>query len=293
MNGLFTEESIRCPEYEEKYDVLKFNEDLRKRRENHPYTIASKFNKGTVEQLKSDGLALIKGAFSPKKIKKLKQKFEDLSENEKIIKKTKIHRTLKGQHALLNFPEIMEYVCSDVVFDVVSGFYECVPIFSWCKVHKTMFSEKEEFFGTQYFHFDSNSLCVLKAFLYLDDVTDISQGPFIYARGSHLDRFEGWREQENRPGKWRYYDQKIQDYYSDRIQPVYANAGDIIFANTTGFHKAGKISLQNVSRHMLTLHFLIHSEFRRDETMNMPIRKGMISYLPDIYKPLFDAVREV
>ena len=86
MNGLFTEESIRCPEYEEKYDVLKFNEDLRERRKSHPYTIASKFNKGTVEQLKSDGLALIKGAFNPKKIKKLKQKFEDLSENEKIIK---------------------------------------------------------------------------------------------------------------------------------------------------------------------------------------------------------------
>lgn len=293
MNGLFTEESIRCPEYEEKYDVSKFNENLKKRRRKHPYKVKSKSNKHIVEQLKSDGLALVKGAFSPEKIKKLKDKFEDLSENKKIIKKTNIHRTLKGSNALLNFPEIMEYACSDIVFDVVSGFYECVPLFSWCKIHKTMPSTNKGVFGTQYFHFDSNSLCVLKAFLYLEDVVDISQGPFIYVKGSHLDRFEDWANQENRPDKWRYYDQKIQDYYSDRIEPVYANAGDVIFANTTGFHKAGKISSQNVSRYMLTLHFLIHPEFYRDESQNMPIRKGMVNYLPEVYRPLFDAVREV
>ena len=249
-------------------------------------------NKETTQQLKTDGLSIIKNSFDPKKIKKLKEKFENLSENKKIISKTNIHNTLKEDMSLVNFPEIMEYVCSDTVYDVVSGFYGCVPLFSSCKIHKTTPSKKKDTFGTQFFHFDSNSLCVLKAFLYLEDVSSLHQGPFIYVKGSHLHRFENWTKQENRPERWRYYDEQIQNYYSDKIIPVFANAGDIIFANTTGFHKAGRISKKN-SRYMLTLNFLIHPEFRRAKDRYMPIRSGLINYVPEAYRPLFEATREI
>lgn len=296
MNNLFTEESVSCPEYRERYKISQFNLDLEVRRRNFPYTKV--LNYETVQQLKTDGLSLVRNVFDSKKVRKLKQKFDQIlnlektSQHKGIIKRTEIHRTLSGDLALLNFPEIIEYVCSDVVYDVASGFYGCTPLFSWCKIHKTLPSGSRKPFGTQFFHFDSNSLCNLKAFLYLEDVSDSHQGPFTYVKGSHLNRFENWNKLEKRPSMWRFYDEQIQEHYSDKITPVFANAGDVIFANTSGFHKAGQVAAGN-SRHMLTLHFLIHPEFRRSRNHFMPIRRGIVDNLLESHKPLFQATREI
>jgi hypothetical protein len=109
---------------------------------------------------------------------------------------------------------------------------------------------------TNHFHCDGNSPRFLKFFLYLNDV-DEQGGPFCYVAGSHQRKPFDWR------GKYHWSPNEIEAYYgSEAVRLLTARVGDLIMADTTGFHRGVKVL--SASRYMLTIDYVIHREYWRD-----------------------------
>ena len=106
---------------------------------------------------------------------------------------------------------------------------------------------------TTFFHRDDNSKNFIKMFFYLNDV-DIDGGPFTYVEGSHINR----REKDWTPGS-RWTDEKIASLYGlEKIVHLTGKKGDLIVANTTGFHKG--LKCRTKERNMLTINFTTEAE---------------------------------
>jgi len=104
---------------------------------------------------------------------------------------------------------------------------------------------------TNYFHSDPNSPRFVKAFFYLNDV-DAAGGPFCFVRGSTTRKFRGWRS------KYRWTEEEIIAAYGrESLVSITASVGDLILADTTGFHRGTKVTSRD--RSMLTLDYLVHS----------------------------------
>ena len=106
--------------------------------------------------------------------------------------------------------------------------------------------------STCLFHRDHNSSNFIKLFFYLNDV-EIDGGPFVFVKNSHYDKREG----SYNPGS-RISDNRIKDLYGDDIVYLTASVGDLIIANTTGFHKG--LKCENKDRHMLTINYTTEEE---------------------------------
>lgn len=108
-------------------------------------------------------------------------------------------------------------------------------------------------FDTLLFHVDPNSPKFLKFFFYLHDVGP-GGGAFCYVRGSHRRRFLGWTR------KYRWTRQELLNHYTDQnFVEVYAKKGDLIVADTNGFHAGTKATAAD--RSMLTIDYLLHRDF--------------------------------
>lgn len=115
------------------------------------------------------------------------------------------------------------------------------------------FSNSIPEFDTQYFHIDPNSAKFLKCFFYLNDV-DEKGGPFCYIKRSHKKKFFGYTK------KYRWtLEEMLKKYKSEDILNITANVGDLIIADTNGFHRGNPITSND--RYMLTLDYVIHPEF--------------------------------
>ena len=109
---------------------------------------------------------------------------------------------------------------------------DIMPFDAYIKVRKA-FANNLPANDTQFFHRDSGSFNLLKAIVYLNDV-DINTGPFTYTEGTH-NKFDFPKR------KLRFTDKEISNYYGkNKIKNLVAKAGDLVLANTTGFHKGLK-----------------------------------------------------
>ncbi len=95
---------------------------------------------------------------------------------------------------------------------------------------------------SQLWHRDVEDKMLLKGFIYLEDV-ELGQGPFIYARDTHL---KGRNKKdpewfyEPRCGQRRANDESMKNVCEEEdIIPLTGKAGDVIFADTRGLHKGG------------------------------------------------------
>jgi len=130
---------------------------------------------------------------------------------------------------------------------------------------------------TLLFHSDKNQARFLKFFIYLTPV-DTASGPFTYVRGSHKKRFRGW------DGKYRWTEREIRRLYgSDSIQEFWGVPGDIVVADTTGFHRGKKVETRE--RRMLTVNYQIAPEYtgtnasihRKIVVANLPRGRGHVA----------------
>jgi hypothetical protein len=132
----------------------------------------------------------------------------------------------------------------------------------------------------------------LKAVIYLNDVGE-DDGPFTYVAGSPNKMFDNW---------WDYHylnDQTLQELYGEEnILPLTANFGDLLFANTRGWHKGAKPQ----KKERLAIHacFLIHPELsgplQRQESPQenwFQINKEDYENIPDGLKPAADFLIKV
>jgi ectoine hydroxylase-related dioxygenase (phytanoyl-CoA dioxygenase family) len=161
----------------------------------------------------------------------------------------------------LNCPSTVDLAFGDALLDVATAYLECPPAVGGGNLRKSFVNDLPDF-DTLHFHSDPNSSRFLKFFFYLHDV-DEGGGPFCYVVGSHREKFRGWRR------KYRWTPREIEARYGrDRITYVTAAAGDIVVADTTGFHRGTKV--RTADRSMLTVDFVVHPEFGgRDETMHI------------------------
>ena len=185
---------------------------------------------------------------------------------------------------LENVPEIHPFVFNDLIIDIAGAYLDCQPGFGTCNLRRSFVNNLEEG-GTQLYHVDPNSPRFLKFFIYLDDV-DENGGPFCYIEGSHTKKFTINGFHWNKQYRW---DKNIINniYKNDKIKYLTAKKGDLIMADTNGWHRG--IKPINKNRTMLTLDYICHWEEFRDSRFNM--KKEHFDLLEDKYKPLCDFLK--
>ena len=108
---------------------------------------------------------------------------------------------------------------------------------------------------------------------------DNDGGPLTFIKGSHR------KKPIHHNSKYRWSEQEIIEIYGkEAVTPLTASAGDLLIANTNGFHKGMKPV--NAERRMLTLNYVIHKEI--DLNTDFRVRKEWVDELPKHKKVLFD-----
>ena len=185
----------------------------------------------------------------------------------------------------LNVPEILPFVFNDFIIDIAGAYLDCMPVLSTCNLRKSFVTNLPAG-GTQIYHSDPNSPRFLKFFVYLNDV-DINGGPFCYVEGSHTKKFEingyNWNQQYN----WELNDIH-QIYGEDKVKYLTAKKGDLLIADTNGWHRGTKPI--DSERTMLTLDYACHPEFF-DVNQTFQMRKTDFDTLDSKYKPLCDYLK--
>lgn len=244
---------------------------LNNRRQKYPYDFTSKYSK----EIFKNGFCRIPNVFSGKVIENLNIEFQQcvLSGN---VKHDGEHFTML-QNPLLNSKTSFEIATSDTLFNIASEFFKCTP--SLCTQNfrlSKLNSQAPQ--STQIYHCDQNSLSFVKFFIYLNDVC-MSGGPLTYVAGSHR------KKPANHLNKYRWSDEEIQNLYGkESIKYLTASAGDLLVANTTGYHRGTKPTKKD--RKMLTLNYVVHVE--RGANKLFSAKKEWVDELPEHKKPLFD-----
>ena len=112
----------------------------------------------------------------------------------------------------------------------------------------------------------------------MNDV-NLDDGPLTYVRGSNR------KKPYNHLSQYRWDEDSIRQIYGEEsISYLTASAGDLLIANTTGFHRGTKP--KNRERRMLTLNYLIDNE----TDVNVPFlsKQEWVNDLPKSKKALFD-----
>jgi hypothetical protein len=236
-----------------------------------------------VKQIERDGYAILPQAFDQSVLQRLKAQVEAHLDAGTALQKiskdsarakgdrggstvylsadeTKLGQEYFRQHTnyisianpLANAPVVNEIAFHPLLLDIAQSYLACVPALGGMNLRKSYRNNLPEF-DTLYFHVDPNSPRFLKFFFYLNDV-DINGGPFCYVRGSHKKRFRGWLSK----GRWN-LDEMEAAYGRENVMHLTANVGDIVVADTNGFHRGTKITGND--RTMLTLDYVVHQEF--------------------------------
>ena len=161
---------------------------------------------------------------------------------------------------LVSCPAVVPVAFHRLLGDIAYTYLGCVPAIGGLNLRKSFVNDIPEF-DTLFFHIDPNSPKFLKFFFYLNDV-DLEGGPFCYVRGSHRRRFQGWM----RKGRWT--PEEIETIYGrEDIVYLTANVGDMIVADTNGFHRGTKAVSRD--RTMLTVDYVIHQEFYGTQSVEL------------------------
>jgi ectoine hydroxylase-related dioxygenase (phytanoyl-CoA dioxygenase family) len=146
---------------------------------------------------------------------------------------------------MVTCPAAVPIVFSDAILDVTAAYYGRPAAVIGPRMVESFANDLPTGASTvHHFHLDYRTGKYLKLFIYLLDV-DESGGPFCFVAGSHLRKPDGWREHA-----WEWSRDEIERFYgADAIRVLTARQGDLIVADTRGFHRA----LKARSRHRTML----------------------------------------
>ena len=185
---------------------------------------------------------------------------------------------------LYNVPQISDIIFDDNLVSIAKSFFECMPAIGTLNLRKSFANDLNPEATTLY-HVDPNSPYFFKAFVYLKDVDTPEDGPFTYVEGS-VDK-----KPENLTDQYRWSDDEIENFYgSDKIKHLTAKKGDLLMADTNGWHRGTKPL--NKDRTMLTLDYVCHVEFFQEDS-KFKIKSEDYNKLEDKYKPLCDLLIKV
>jgi hypothetical protein len=180
----------------------------------------------------------------------------------------------------LHEEEILRVAISDLIIGISEAYLGAKPSLTGFNLRKS-FVNKIPQSETQFYHSDSNSVRFLKFFIYLNDV-DENGGPFVYVKGSHKKKFFGWLK------KYRWEDCEIEKRYPNDIFLATGKFGDLIVADTTGFHKGLKPAIND--RGMLTINVSLHPDFM-DMKQSFRIKQIDFENIPKDKKTYVDFLR--
>ena len=254
--------------------VERYNQAITNRRILHGYT-ENKYSQ-IVTSLNDNGFAIIENVFNEQTIRNLNTEFQQCIDKGNITADDEHFTVIKDP--LYNSKTSFDIATSDLIFDISSEFFGCTPSLCTQNFRLSKLNQLNEK-TTQFFHCDRNShVKFIKFFIYLNDV-DLNGGPLTYVLGSNK------RKPANHLSKYRWSHKDVADIYGEEsVKYLTASAGDLLIANTTGFHRGTKPISKD--RKMLTLNYVIERENGLDRVF--PTRKEWVDTLTDQKKPMFD-----
>ncbi|HZQ73922.1 MAG TPA: phytanoyl-CoA dioxygenase family protein [Burkholderiales bacterium] len=151
---------------------------------------------------------------------------------------------------VLRAPGVLELLADRSIQNLAAAYLGCEPIFTaanaWWSLADPAADDEALSWAAQLFHFDYDWPAFVKFFFYLSDVGD-ADGPFTYVQGTH-ERKQEWRD-------GRVDDRAIREAYGDRVRAITGRAGDLIVADTAGYHKGARVAAG--PRLMLQLEFCV------------------------------------
>ena len=260
-------------------DIRKYNQCCLIRRNLHP--VVSEKYKNVVDDLENNGYAVIRNAVDRERVLELSRETEELLKDPKNLKLNDTHLQMINQ-PLHTAKKAFNLATDDVLVNVASEFFKCTPALGSYNLKRSLVNNLQAK-DAQLYHCDGNSIKFLKFFFYLTDV-DLESGPFTYVEGSHKRKFEGWKN------KYRWDPLEIKSIYgADKIKHLMGRVGDVIIANTTGFHRG--YPPERKERMMLTVDYVIHPEYwKQPEFM---VRQSDVDKLPLWKQPVTDFMIKV
>lgn len=265
----------------------KYNMSLQARNARYKYYPSEKAYE-YCKELEKSGFVIIKNFLADEKIDIIQRIVEEKFDSGNNLLNTKeTQTTLRPKEAFVaieqpfvNVPEIIEVAMDPLIVDITSAYLGCYSALGTCNLRKSFVNNLPDT-TTQIFHVDPNSPRFLKCFIYFNNVT-MEGGPFCFIKGSHKVKFQGWNT------KYRWSTEEIHSYYGEeKVSFLLANRGDLIIADTNGFHRGVKPI--NTERTMLTLDYTCHIEgFEEKNKFLFP--KDVYEKMDGSKKPLMDFV---
>jgi hypothetical protein len=277
-------------------NLTKFSEAYSVRKEKYPNYTPQENAISVAYEIEEKGYAKIENFLSLELIDTINQKTQRILDdgnhpyNQNKISQSDARNTkpyIQVLQPLISVEEIHELVFNDFIIDIAGAYLDCFPAFGTCNLRKSFVNDLPEE-GTQLYHVDPNSPRFLKFFVYLNDV-DIDGGPFCYVKGSHTKKFEingmNWNKQ------YRWPTEPINQIYGEEnVKYLTAKKGDLLVADTNGWHRGTK-PISN-DRTMLTLDYVCHDE-DFDSNRRFQFSKENYNKLSDRHKQLCDFLKIV
>jgi hypothetical protein len=157
-------------------------------------------------------------------------------------------KMLYSPSTILAAPHVKELIENPFFQEVAAAYLGCQPIFTnvwaWWSIPDENATEKDLNWSAQLFHFDYDWPIFIKFFIYLTDVGP-DNGPFTYVIGTHERKHE-WHDK-------RFEDVYIESTYGEAVKALLGSAGDLIIADTAGYHKGQRV--QQGGRLILQIEF--------------------------------------
>ena len=160
--------------------------------------------------------------------------------------------TVTVAEPLLRCPTVCELAFDPTTLALADAYLRCPAAITGADLRRSFVNDVPGVGDLYKFHSDANSARLLKCFTYLNDVDD-GGGPFLYVRDSHRHRPPGWTRQY----LWT-RDEIVDLYGADQVVAVTGRAGDVIIADTSGFHTGSKPRTQD--RSILVVNHVVHKE---------------------------------
>ena len=153
--------------------------------------------------------------------------------NSDLHKKFKIDITSIFDENVLSILEKKSFMSS-----IAKKYFKKVAYINHITIKKDIFINNSPPLDTQIFHRDGDSFFLLKFFIYLNKV-DENNGPFQYLKSSHINNDE-------------FSKKKFESETRENLLTFCGNVGDMIIADTNGYHKGKQILKDGHARYLLT-----------------------------------------
>lgn len=220
-----------------------------------------------IEHLKTNGYMILRNHFDVRELYNLvNADFNKLTTGNPV----------RTKNVLLDYPT-KDIAFNQPIIDICNTYYQHIPFLSNINI-KRNFASRPQVTETLKYHEDPEADKLIKVFIYLNDV-DINHGPFTYVRGSHKLKIP------NNKSKIRWTDDEIEAFYGkDNIHHLTGSAGDVIIADTSGFHKG--LHLKEDQRTMLTLYYLSEKVKIKPSQVEAKMSTQMYNELSVALKPV-------